>query len=108
MSDKNCTSCGAIYSEGLVCQYCGRATSYFNSLEDENRALDELHNLLQSLATEKSDLNFEEMDKRNARAAKILEKSLGLDHPTTQAARRNLEILLAKLGSSAPGGESTT
>lgn len=80
MTEKNCASCGAIYSEGLVCQYCGRATSYFNSIEDENRALDELHNLLQSLATDKSDLSFEEMDKRNARAAKILETGFLPDH----------------------------
>jgi hypothetical protein len=80
MSDKNCTSCGALYSEGLVCQYCGRATSYFNSIEDENRALDELHNLLQSLATDKEDLSFEEIDKRNARAAQILETGFIPDH----------------------------
>lgn len=41
-------------------------------------------------------------------ATNIFEKSLGPDHPNTQAARRNLKILLTAMGSSPPGGDSTT
>ncbi len=80
MSDKNCISCGAISGAGLVCEYCGRAASYFNSIADENRALDELHNLIQSLAAEKPDLSDEERDSRVDRAAAILETGFLPDH----------------------------
>ena len=47
--NSNCDSCGAP-SKGLICEHCGKPTAHLVNAADENRALDEYHNLLQKLA----------------------------------------------------------
>jgi hypothetical protein len=47
--DSNCDACGAP-GEGLICEHCGKPTAHLVNAADENRALDEYHNLLRQLA----------------------------------------------------------
>jgi hypothetical protein len=44
----NCGSCGAPV-KGLICEHCGKPTAHLANAADENRALDEFHELLQKL-----------------------------------------------------------
>lgn len=44
----NCHSCGAPV-RGLICEHCGKPTIHLESMEDENRALDEYHKYLHEL-----------------------------------------------------------
>jgi hypothetical protein len=44
----NCDSCGAP-AKGLICEHCGKPTAHLANAADENRALDEFHELLQKL-----------------------------------------------------------
>lgn len=50
-SNGNCDSCGAP-ARGLICGHCGKPTAHLGDASEENRALDEFHNLLQRLKPE--------------------------------------------------------
>jgi hypothetical protein len=72
----SCPSCGAKAS-GLICDHCGRLTTFVDSVADENRALDEFHNLIHKLARELSEEkegreHEDEMFEKAAKAAQIL------------------------------------
>jgi hypothetical protein len=46
-SKDNCEACGAPAGGGLICEHCGKPASHLAGRAEENRALDEYHNLLQ-------------------------------------------------------------
>lgn len=50
-TDGNCDSCGAP-AKGLICGHCGRPAARLADASEENRALEEFHNLLQRLGPE--------------------------------------------------------
>jgi hypothetical protein len=47
----NCDSCGAP-AAGLICGHCGKPATHLSNASEEDRALDEFHNLLQGLKPE--------------------------------------------------------
>ncbi|MBI5804564.1 hypothetical protein HZA73_00810 [candidate division TA06 bacterium] len=114
MTKPNCPHCGAAFT-GLICDYCGALAGTTSTVEEQRRAIEELHKLIANSPREKQVLLIKNGYLPDDTAALIdaglkcisLMDEDEIKQDRTDAAARRLESVIVKL-ELRPGDAETT